>query len=99
MKPQMAIFAVPVKKPCIPSSSLDGSREFTEPRHNAGRSIAEFRLIFPDQPRRLRMAALAAGAQAPEFSLASHLDKPYALSSFKGKRTVVSFLPFAFTGG
>ena len=45
------------------------------------------------------MAALAVGSVAPEFSIASHLDKPYALSGYKGKRTVVSFLPFAFTGG
>lgn len=45
------------------------------------------------------MAALQAGTQAPEFSLASHDGRTLALSSFKGKRTVVAFLPFAFTGG
>jgi len=45
------------------------------------------------------MPALTPGSAAPEFSLASQLDKPFALSSYKGKRTVVSFLPFAFTGG
>ena len=45
------------------------------------------------------MPALTQGTAAPEFSLASQLDKPFALSSFMGKRTVVSFLPFAFTGG
>lgn len=45
------------------------------------------------------MPALAAGTAAPDFSLASHLDKLFALSSYKGKKTVVSFLPFAFTGG
>lgn len=45
------------------------------------------------------MAALQAGAQAPEFSLASHDGRTLALSSFRGKRTVVAFLPFAFTGG
>ena len=45
------------------------------------------------------MPALAPGAVAPGFSLASQLDKPFALSSYQGKRTVVSFLPFAFTGG
>jgi peroxiredoxin len=45
------------------------------------------------------MPALQPGAPAPEFSLASHLDKPFALSSYRGHRTVVAFLPFAFTGG
>jgi hypothetical protein len=49
--------------------------------------------------RRSRMPALQPGTQAPEFSLASHLDKPYALNSYRGKKTVVAFLPFAFTGG
>jgi hypothetical protein len=49
--------------------------------------------------RRTRMPALQAGTQAPEFSLTSHDGKTLALSSFRGRRTVVSFLPFAFTGG
>lgn len=45
------------------------------------------------------MPALQPGTQAPDFSLASHLDKPIALNGFKGKKTVVAFMPFAFTGG
>jgi len=45
------------------------------------------------------MAALQPGTPAPDFSLASHLDKPFALNAFRGRRTVVAFLPFAFTGG
>jgi peroxiredoxin len=45
------------------------------------------------------MAALQTGAVAPEFSLASHTGQTLALSSFRGRRTVVAFLPFAFTGG
>jgi peroxiredoxin len=45
------------------------------------------------------MSALQAGAQAPEFSLASHTGETLALSGFRGRRTVVAFLPFAFTGG
>jgi peroxiredoxin len=45
------------------------------------------------------MPALTPGTAAPEFSLASQLDKKFALSDYKGKKTVVSFLPFAFTGG
>ena len=45
------------------------------------------------------MAALQAGTKAPEFSLASHAGETLALGSYKGRRTVVSFLPFAFTGG
>lgn len=45
------------------------------------------------------MQALQPGTQAPQFSLSSHLDKPFSLDSYKGRRTVVTFLPFAFTGG
>jgi len=45
------------------------------------------------------MAALQPGATAPEFSLASHTGATLTLSGFKGRRTVVTFLPFAFTGG
>lgn len=45
------------------------------------------------------MAALQPGTQAPDFSLASHVDKPIALNSFRGRKTVVAFMPFAFTGG
>jgi peroxiredoxin len=45
------------------------------------------------------MPALQPGTQAPDLSLASHLDKSFSLGSFRGKKTVVAFLPFAFTGG
>ncbi len=45
------------------------------------------------------MAALQAGTAAPEFSLASHTGQMLTLASFRGHRTVVAFLPFAFTGG
>ena len=45
------------------------------------------------------MAALQPGAKAPEFSLTTHTGQTLTLSSFKGRPTVVSFLPFAFTGG
>ena len=45
------------------------------------------------------MAVLQAGTQAPEFSLAAHAGDPLKLSGFRGRKTVVSFLPFAFTGG
>jgi peroxiredoxin len=45
------------------------------------------------------MPALPVGTQAPDFSLGSHQDKPFALNSYRGKKTVVAFLPFAFTGG
>lgn len=45
------------------------------------------------------MPALQPGSPAPEFSLASHLGDSATLSAFKGRRTVVSFLPLAFTGG
>jgi mycoredoxin-dependent peroxiredoxin len=39
------------------------------------------------------------GAAAPDFTLDSHNGAKVSLSSFKGRKTVVSFLPFAFTGG
>jgi peroxiredoxin len=45
------------------------------------------------------MPALPVGTPAPELSLASHLDKKFTLSDFRGKKTVVAFMPFAFTGG
>jgi peroxiredoxin len=42
---------------------------------------------------------LQAGSAAPDFSLGSHTDQKLSLASFRGRRTVVAFLPFAFTGG
>ena len=44
--------------------------------------------------------ALQAGTAAPDFTLAAHnTDQKISLSSFKGRPTIVSFLPMAFTGG
>ena len=34
-----------------------------------------------------------------EAFLASHTDQKISLADFKGRNTIVSFLPFAFTGG
>jgi peroxiredoxin len=45
------------------------------------------------------MAALQPGTAAPDFSLASHTGATLTLAGFRSKRTVVTFLPFAFTGG
>jgi len=42
---------------------------------------------------------LQTGAAAPDFTLASHTDQKVALSSFRGRPVVVTFMPFAFTGG
>jgi peroxiredoxin len=42
---------------------------------------------------------LKPGGAAPDFTLASHTDQKLSLASYRGRRTVVSFLPFAFTGG
>ena len=39
------------------------------------------------------------GAAAPDFTLDAHAGSKVSLASFKGRKTVVSFLPFAFTGG
>jgi peroxiredoxin len=45
------------------------------------------------------MAALSAGTPAPDFTLANQAGEKLTLASYRGRRTVVSFLPFAFTGG
>jgi peroxiredoxin len=43
---------------------------------------------------------LQAGTPAPDFTLAAHnSDEKISLSSFRGRPTIVAFLPFAFTGG
>lgn len=43
---------------------------------------------------------IQAGSAAPDFTLAAHnTDQKIPLAGFRGRRTVVSFLPFAFTGG
>ena len=42
---------------------------------------------------------IQAGAAAPDFTLASHADQKVSLASFRGRPTVVAFMPFAFTGG
>ena len=43
--------------------------------------------------------AIQPGTAAPDFSLASHNGETLTLASFRGKPTIVAFLPFAFTGG
>jgi peroxiredoxin len=43
--------------------------------------------------------AIQVGAAAPDFTLGSHADQKVALSSFRGRPVVVTFMPFAFTGG
>jgi peroxiredoxin len=42
---------------------------------------------------------LQPGSAAPDFTLASHTDQKISLAAYRGRPTVVSFLPFAFTGG
>ena len=43
---------------------------------------------------------LQAGTAAPDFTLAAHnSDQKISLASFRGRATIVSFLPMAFTGG
>jgi peroxiredoxin len=39
------------------------------------------------------------GNAAPDFTLASHTDQKVSLASFRGRPVVVTFMPFAFTGG
>jgi peroxiredoxin len=43
--------------------------------------------------------SIQVGAAAPDFTLDAHSGSKLSLASFKGRKTVVSFLPFAFTGG
>jgi len=43
--------------------------------------------------------ALEAGAQAPDFTLPTYDGKTVSLSAYRGRKTVVAFMPFAFTGG
>ena len=56
----------------------------------------------PDDPKSppevLTMALIAAGAQAPDFKLDSHLDTTVSLSDFRGSKNVllVSY-PLDFT--
>jgi len=45
------------------------------------------------------MAALQPGAVAPDFTLSAHSGSSFSLATFRGRRTLVTFLPFAFTGG
>ena len=45
------------------------------------------------------MAALAAETPAPDYTLAAHTGETLSLAKYRGRRTLVSFLPFAFTGG
>ena len=42
---------------------------------------------------------LKTGSVAPDFVLASHNDQKVSLASFRGRPVVVTFMPFAFTGG
>jgi peroxiredoxin len=39
------------------------------------------------------------GAPAPDFTLGSHADQKVSLSTYRGRPVVVTFMPFAFTGG
>lgn len=42
--------------------------------------------------------SLPIGQQAPQFTLTATDRKPVSLSDFKGKKVVLHFFPFAFTG-
>jgi peroxiredoxin len=43
--------------------------------------------------------AIQTGSTAPDFTLPSHTDQKVSLASFRGRPVVVTFMPFAFTGG
>jgi peroxiredoxin len=42
---------------------------------------------------------LKTGSAAPDFMLPSHTDQKVSLASYRGRPVVVTFMPFAFTGG
>jgi peroxiredoxin len=42
--------------------------------------------------------SIQVGQQAPEFTLTSDEIKPVSLADYKGKKVVIHFFPFAFTG-
>lgn len=42
---------------------------------------------------------LGPGSVAPDFTLAAHTGEAVTLSACRGRRVVLSFLPFAFTSG
>jgi peroxiredoxin len=45
------------------------------------------------------LMTIQVGAPAPDFTLGSHADQKVSLSGHRGRRVVVTFMPFAFTGG
>ena len=53
----------------------------------------------PDFLNKENDMTLQAGTAAPDFTLASHTDQKISLADYRGRNTIVSFLPFAFTGG
>ena len=43
---------------------------------------------------------LQVGTPAPDFTLGAHnTDQKISLATYRGRPTIVSFLPMAFTGG
>jgi len=53
-----------------------------------------------DLPERRTRMSIQTGAAAPDFTLAAHnTDQKISLASFRGRPVVVTFMPFAFTGG
>src|SRR3569833_2594571 len=43
------------------------------------------------------MPVIAAGAPAPEFSLARHAAAPFSRADLRGRTTLLAFYPFAFS--
>jgi peroxiredoxin len=56
-------------------------------------------LFLYDYQQQENPMSVQVGAPAPDFTLAAHNGTSVSLSSFKGRKTVVAFMPFAFTGG
>lgn len=44
------------------------------------------------------MATVTVGDHAPDFTLRSHDGRTIALQALRGRRVVLAFFPFAFSG-
>jgi peroxiredoxin len=55
--------------------------------------------LWHPKPTKENRMSIQVGAQAPDFTLDAHTGNKVSLASFKGRKTVVAFMPFAFTGG
>jgi hypothetical protein len=73
-----------------------GFSHFVAPGGARGYSVAAALSIYT---KRRTTMTVQTGAPAPDFTLGSHADQKVSLSTYRGRPVVVTFMPFAFTGG